>query len=340
MDSTTEDQRIDFSSAEDINSLFAGCGGSGYVTQIDTGPFSGTCVRRNWENVSTLSLALTTAAFARQIRFPGYFVLGSLLSEAPAKINGLDLGSNNFFMVMPGSSFYITTTGSVAFQVALISESGVTTELTKTCCAMRKSISDVAVISPSAEEQIERIKNWCLQWLSSPHSMDRKIPNKLSRQVNEVLYSMLQPIGENMTIDTDRDQNGNIKASQHGILKLIDCFYQRPESPLFTAEMSAISGLNRRSLFHHFKNFTGYSPYQFFRYIRLQAVRQALLTKADRVTKLAAKFNFRHHGELSRFYKNTYGELPSETRLKTLSMNSGPSQSSNRGVRNRWVDDK
>jgi len=77
--------------------------------------------------------------------------------------------------------------------------------------------------------------------------------------------------------------------------------------------MSAIAGMSRRRFFYNFKNFTGHSPHHFFRYMRLRMVRQGLLTKNYSVTEMAAKFHFHQLGGFSKLYKNTYGELPSQT---------------------------
>jgi transcriptional regulator GlxA family with amidase domain len=98
---------------------------------------------------------------------------------------------------------------------------------------------------------------------------------------------------------------------------LIDYFYANPEWVLSVEDMSAITGLNRRNLFYAFKQYTGYTPYQFAKFVRLDFLHRELLAGNDDVTNLALKYNFNNLGDFSAIYKNTYGELPSKTLRKS-----------------------
>lgn len=292
-------------------------------TQMDAGTFHGSFSRHHWQDVDTLSFSFSVAACIRQPCLPEFVVLGCLLSEVPIRINGQTLDQGGFFMLMPGSNVCITSAGPVTINTAIIADSRFETYLADAWHTIRRSITDTAIISPDMDDYFAGFKNWYLNWLSTHFCQDAQVQNRLSQQITAVSDSMLQRIGEDLKTDTNKYREAKMQESKHCILKLIDYFYQHPTTPCTTAEMSAIAGMKRRIFFYHFKNFTGYSPHYFFRYIRLQAARQTLLTRVDSITELAEKFHFHHHGEFSELYKKTYRELPSETRRKTLARLSG-----------------
>jgi transcriptional regulator GlxA family with amidase domain len=89
-------------------------------------------------------------------------------------------------------------------------------------------------------------------------------------------------------------------------------------SPVTLAEIVEVSGLPGRTLFKHFKDTLGVSPMRYFRQIRLDEVRKALL-RAEReegVAAIAARWGFDHMGRFSGDYRKRHGENPSETLRK------------------------
>lgn len=323
MESIRQVQTFETTRLEDFGLLNMQLGRSCLFTQIDAGAFHGSYSEHRWEDINTLSFSFSVAVCIRQPCLPEFVLSGCLLSEMPIKINGQTLGQGSFFILMPGANVCIATTGPVTINAALIPESRIETELGDAWYPIKKDITDAVIISPDMDKQLARFTNCYLNGSGNPFYQDTQLQNNLAQQRTEALYSMLQRIGADLKGDADRYRGGKMNESNRSILKLIDYFYQHPETPCTTVEMSAIAGMKRRNFFYHFKDFTGYSPYHFFRYIRLQAARRALLTKADSITELASKFHFHHHGDFSELYKNTYRELPSATRRKTLARFSG-----------------
>ena len=81
------------------------------------------------------------------------------------------------------------------------------------------------------------------------------------------------------------------------------------------ADLCAVSGVSERTVQYSFLEHTGQTPKTFIRSFQLERVRSALRENADgesiRVT--AARWGFTHMGQFARYYRQQFGELPSET---------------------------
>lgn len=93
--------------------------------------------------------------------------------------------------------------------------------------------------------------------------------------------------------------------------------YDTPPSIIDICQTLKVS---RRTLHYAFQKVLGVSPISFIRYVRLNIVRKELLERdprQNRITEIAQEFGFWHMGMFSHYYKNLFGELPSETLAKT-----------------------
>ncbi len=79
---------------------------------------------------------------------------------------------------------------------------------------------------------------------------------------------------------------------------------------------------SRRSVQYSFQDILGMNPSTYLRYIRLNVARASLLsTKTDQINQIAIESGFSHVSRFSQYYRDFFGELPSQT-LKSLSKDS------------------
>ena len=85
--------------------------------------------------------------------------------------------------------------------------------------------------------------------------------------------------------------------------------------PLTLGDVCQAAGVNARTLQHSFRRRRGCTPMHFLRNVRMDEVRTGLLQPAEStsVTTEAARWGFMHFGRFSNEYRQTFGELPSET---------------------------
>jgi AraC-like DNA-binding protein len=91
--------------------------------------------------------------------------------------------------------------------------------------------------------------------------------------------------------------------------------------PIRIEDLVAVTDISARSLFKSFKNNRGYSPMAFAKMVRLKRAKEMLASaKPDiSVTGVAFKCGFGNLGHFAKDYRETFGELPSETLLRAHS---------------------
>ena len=83
-------------------------------------------------------------------------------------------------------------------------------------------------------------------------------------------------------------------------------------------QLARMSGMSRTVYFSKFKNTFGTTPQAFLMAIRLEAVKNKLLTTALSLEEIAVGTGFHDAAHLSRFFKKAYGETPAQFRKKHL----------------------
>lgn len=91
---------------------------------------------------------------------------------------------------------------------------------------------------------------------------------------------------------------------------------------LSIAELCRIAGISQRSLSRAFHAVGATTALRHLRVLRLNEVRQALLSGSETstVTEVALRFGFSELGRLAVQYKSLFGESPSESRRRALSV--------------------
>lgn len=100
------------------------------------------------------------------------------------------------------------------------------------------------------------------------------------------------------------------------LVKRIEDFIEANWQQAITVEqLVQVSGVSARSLFRAFARVRGYPPMAFAKSVRLQRARALLLSgdPAITVASAAASCNFANPGHFARYYRETFGELPSVT---------------------------
>ena len=105
------------------------------------------------------------------------------------------------------------------------------------------------------------------------------------------------------------------------VLRLDEFAYSHPEIPLYSDALARELGTSVRTLQLAVQAIHGASLHQHLRNKRLWSLRAQLARgmPATSVSSAAFANGFSHMGELSRLYRATFGELPSETLLRSKS---------------------
>lgn len=92
------------------------------------------------------------------------------------------------------------------------------------------------------------------------------------------------------------------------------------ERPITAGQLCRVAGISKRGLEKIFESRRGMSPMRFVTERRLAAAQRALgaAVPGEDVTRVALGLGFNHAGRFSALYRETYGELPSQTLKRAL----------------------
>jgi AraC-like DNA-binding protein len=303
-------------SLDELNQLSNDMGWDAKYTRLAGGPFSGHFQEGVSEKVIASSETISVPITIKVGGIPGYVALSMCLSNAPIKVNGTDLTPDSFLIMMhsaglPGTDLKFISQGPAEILVALVPEAVLEQQLGESYYTLKNTLQSSQVVRAARTEDPQFFMSWFQYWsynVGYDDELERKL---LSERLFDIVIDSLDHIAESF-----ESKSGKIvKILDHpkpSIGLLIDYFYANPERVLSAEDMSAMTGLSRRNVFYAFKQYTGYSPYQYSRFVRLDFLRRELLAGNDNVTNLALKYNFNNLGDFSALYKSTYGELPSK----------------------------
>jgi AraC family ethanolamine operon transcriptional activator len=97
-------------------------------------------------------------------------------------------------------------------------------------------------------------------------------------------------------------------------IRLVEhCLVDLDEMPKIP-EIAAHLGISERGLEYAFSRKYGVSPIRYFKFMRLHGARREIRVGKSSVTDVAMKWGFSHLGRFSGYYRDTFGELPSQTK--------------------------
>jgi len=105
-------------------------------------------------------------------------------------------------------------------------------------------------------------------------------------------------------------------AAPRSIRLAIQVCEENPEESLTVTEMARVAGVSIRSLQDGFRKYVGMSPTDYLRDVRLNRVREDLLSARamnTSIADIAFSWGFTHLGRFAKSYHERFGELPSET---------------------------
>lgn len=151
---------------------------------------------------------------------------------------------------------------------------------------------------------------------NQPHSFyrtDEMITNELNNIVKGLLYSLENNHSENLQLD-------NKSVLPKHVRQVTEYIKEHAGDNVSIEELVKMTGVSERSLFNGFKKCLHITPMQFLQKTRLANARQQLLNpdinSVFSVTEIAVNNGFNQLGRFSAIYRSTYGELPSETKLR------------------------
>lgn len=101
------------------------------------------------------------------------------------------------------------------------------------------------------------------------------------------------------------------------VRRAIHFMHAHAPRPIGATELAAAGGVARRTLYDHFRHFTGLPPIAYLRRLRLEGARRELSRGGlASVNAVARRWGFSHMGRFAADYRRAFGETPSRTRRR------------------------
>lgn len=132
-----------------------------------------------------------------------------------------------------------------------------------------------------------------------------QIPIRAPLYIRDLHYLLLiSPFGSDLRqINTFGTQDNNIA-------RLISWIRQNMDSPFTLELLSSKANMSISSLHRHFKNFTGLSPLQYIKQLRLIEAQRLMLIQNERVNIAAQSVGYESVTQFNREYKRMFGNPP------------------------------
>jgi transcriptional regulator GlxA family with amidase domain len=106
-----------------------------------------------------------------------------------------------------------------------------------------------------------------------------------------------------------------------GVKRAIDFMHANLGREVTIADLVTVANVASRTLFKHFKDFTGVSPMRYLRERRLDRAREELERAGEAsVSGVAMRCGFGHLGRFAGAYRRRFGESPSTTARRSTRM--------------------
>lgn len=155
----------------------------------------------------------------------------------------------------------------------------------------------VADTEPELLEGVLRL----VELLDKPEQISIRAPLYL-KDLHYLL--LLSPFG------SDLRQLNTIGTHDNNIVRLIGWIRQNISSPLTLELLAHESNMSLSSLHRHFKNFTGLSPLQYIKQLRLIKAQRMMLIQNERANIAAINVGYESITQFNRDYKRMFGNPP------------------------------
>jgi AraC-like DNA-binding protein len=136
------------------------------------------------------------------------------------------------------------------------------------------------------------------------------------KQAEQFLLSEVLLAFENSYSDWLNNPSPELKS---GIVRTVRAYMDSHiAAPIALADLCGAASVSKRSLLYAFKEYCGTSPMKYLQALRLDGLRGDLKNAGQgmTVTEVAFKWGLNNPGRLPKYYKERFGELPSETLAK------------------------
>ena len=242
--------------------------------------------------------------------------------RARGTVNGLQVRPGLLLAAKPGAeATFVTDTGweSITF---LLEPTELRTHLTQRRRESEFRLPQGVETLQASAELCRSLFEWGKRLIDLAESQPALFNDRSERCAAEAELLETLLVALNAADDFEPAPGDRTRQAYSHIVEIVeDHALAHAGDPLDVTALCRIAAVSERTLQYAFKEVMGLTPLAYLLRLRLNRVRQALMTATPGSTTVSAealKWGFWHFGEFSRAYKTYFGEAPSETLRRKL----------------------
>lgn len=287
-------------------------------TQLDKGQFSGSITSVASQGLQIFREAMNRSVDELASAPPNCYVIGlPTIVEGDALWSGNKLSKNSLITLDRNDELLFRTSHSSEITAAVISDERLEEYAERVekvdLRPLMNKVNPVEALPPAIQSQLlallyvgtEHIVKNTEQGISHPHSWSQLEDNVFSICVQALVAA-----------SNNNSRHHEYRVHRYIVKKVRELTLAQYCDPLTIGDICIKLNISRRSLNHAFQQVLGITPVAYMRNIRLHKIRAELQYKSGQINNIAcvaSHWGFWHMSLFARYYRELFGECPSET---------------------------
>lgn len=248
--------------------------------------------------------------------------LGFSLQHQRPQINNSKMVAGQIMLRPSEVEFELITPPDFHIYGLVLNEESLQNEMTGADAEHWLNVKNVAFSRPNhyVSYELAKLINLLLEANNGTSVNNKLFDNNASNRLKTLIPLINSKVADLLTLlDYDAKQESITQQTKKRVIADINHYIKQTNCyPLTTTELCQISNVSRRTLQYSFKEAFSMSPTQYIRDCRLNEIRRVLLNieNNDTITDLAINFGFFHAGTFNFYYKQLFGETPTQTKQR------------------------
>jgi AraC family ethanolamine operon transcriptional activator len=284
--------------------------------QISKGKFQGQVIDLNLGPIQLFRETMDKAVDQHGKPWPNSLAIGIPINvQGDGFWCGDKLEHDSIFFLKPNAELKFKTPQSSDIFVAVIDHELINTYADSIEELEIEQICTINGVQPVSQELCDNLRSSFMRVFegiqSNPQALqDERVIQTLHDDVMHTLFNGLCKLGK------IKPHNAGQFVHRHIVEKAKEYILSRQRNPPTVLEICQELRISRRTLHYAFQKVLNINPVTFLRFIRLHGAHHELLTSPPGkflISEIAAHWGFWHLGMFSSYYKDLFGEPPSNT---------------------------
>lgn len=282
-------------------------------TQLSCGNFEGGVARASLERVQVFREWINQAIDQRSVADTDVVMIGVTLHQGMCSWQNREMQADSLFIMRQGEEARFCATTQSDILAATVDASFLNTLSQGLYGVSADRLVNGACLLKGDTQGIARYKSLLLSALGSAVARPDSIDCEATRlQLSEdVTVAALEAMGSLSITPSSSPRDHRVHRAMVDRARAF--ILSRPAANHSVEALCEHLNMSRRGLHSAFIQVVGVNPCTYIRQVRLHGARKDILSGVPSVSEAAMRWGFWHFGMFSQYYKNQFGELPSET---------------------------